>query len=87
MDECCVCVCVFLCLVASVTFDSFRPHGLSLYRLSVGFSRQEYWSRLPCPPDPGIEPVPFTSPAEAGGFFTTRATWEALWVCYHPYFI
>ena len=29
--------------------------------LSMGFSRQEYWSRLPCPspevlPDPGIEP-------------------------------
>ena len=30
--------------------------------LSVGFSRQEYWSGLPCPPpgdlsDPGIEPI------------------------------
>ena len=30
--------------------------------LSVGFSRQEYWSRLPFPssgdlPNPGIEPV------------------------------
>ena len=30
--------------------------------LSMGFSRQEYWSGLPCPPpgdlpDPGIEPV------------------------------
>ena len=30
--------------------------------LSKGFSRQEYWSRLPCPspgdlPDPGIEPM------------------------------
>ena len=30
--------------------------------LSVGFSRQEYWSGLPCPPladlpDPGVEPV------------------------------
>ena len=30
--------------------------------LSIGFSRQEYWSRLPLPPpgdfpDPGIEPV------------------------------
>ena len=29
--------------------------------LSMGFSRQEYWSGLPCPPpgdlpDPGIEP-------------------------------
>ena len=30
--------------------------------LSMGFSRQEYWSGLPCPspgdlPDPGIKPV------------------------------
>ena len=47
--------------------------------LSVGFSRQEYWNGLPCPPpgylpDPGIEPVSLTSPALAGGFFTTSAT-------------
>ena len=38
--------------------------------LSMGFSRQEYWSELPFPalgdlPDPGIEPG---SPALAGGF-------------------
>ena len=36
--------------------------------LSVGFSRQEYWSELPCPPpgdlpDPGIEPVSPLTPA------------------------
>ena len=36
--------------------------------LSMGFSKQEYWSGLPCPPpgdlpDPGIKP---TSPALAG---------------------
>ena len=41
--------------------------------LSMGFSRQDYWSGLPFPspgdlPDPGIEP---TSPALAGGFLTT----------------
>ena len=41
--------------------------------LSMGFSRQEYWSGLPCPPlgnlpDPGIEP---TSPAlQADSLFT-----------------
>ena len=51
--------------------------------LSMGFSRQEYWSGLPLPPsgdlpDPGIEPTSLMSPALAGGFFTTRATWEAL---------
>jgi len=43
--------------------------------LSVGFSRQEYWSGFPCSPpgnlpDPGIEPMSLTSPALAGGFFT-----------------
>ena len=49
--------------------------------LSMGFSRQESWSQLPCPPpgdlpNPGIEHVPLTSPALAGRFFTTNATWE-----------
>ena len=28
-------------------------------------------------PDPGIKPVSLTSPALAGGFFITSATWEA----------
>ena len=28
-------------------------------------------------PDPGIKPTPLKSPALAGGFFTTSATWEA----------
>ena len=61
--------------------------------LSMGFSRQEYWSKLPFPtmgdlPDPGIKPVSLMSPALAGGFFTTSATWEAtktrLALLYHP---
>ena len=42
--------------------------------LSMGFSRQEYWSGLPCPPpghlpDPGIEPgfpLDFENPLEKG---------------------
>ena len=43
--------------------------------VSMEFSRQEYWSGLPCPPPedlpiPGIEPGSLTSPALAGGFFT-----------------
>ena len=42
--------------------------------LSMGFSRQEYWSGLPFPspgdlPDLGIEPG---FPPLAGGFFTTE---------------
>ena len=47
----------------------------------MGFSRQEYWSGLPCPspgdlPNLGIEPL--MSPALAGRFFTTSVTWEVL---------
>ena len=50
--------------------------------LSMGFSRQEYWSGLPFPPpgnlpDPGIEPASLMSPALAGRFFTANVTWEA----------
>ena len=48
--------------------------------LSMGSSRQEHWSGLPCPPGdlpyPGIKPVSLTSPTLAGVFFTTSATWE-----------
>ena len=51
--------------------------------LSVGFSRQEYWSGLPCPPpgdlpNPGIKPTSPTPPALASGRLTTSATWESL---------
>jgi len=64
--------------------DSLQPHGPWLARLLCpwGFSKQEYWSRLPCPPpgdlpNPGIKAVSLMSPALAGGFFTTGSTWEA----------
>jgi len=50
--------------------------------LSMGFSRQESWSGLSCPPivvlpDPGIASTSLRFPALAGGFFSTSATWEA----------
>ena len=50
--------------------------------LSMGFSKEDCWSGLPCLPpgdlpDPGIEPTSLISPALVGGFFTTSATWEA----------
>ena len=46
--------------------------------LSMGFSRQEYWSESPCSPpgglpNPGTKPESLTSPALAGMFFTTSA--------------
>ena len=53
--------------------------------LSMGFSRQEYWTGLPFPtpgndPDPGMESTPLMSPAShmsaalAVRFFTISAT-------------
>ena len=50
--------------------------------LSMGFSNQEYWIGMLCLP-PGdlpelpTEPMSLMSPALAGGFFITSATWEA----------
>ena len=65
--------------VTSVVSDSgWQPYG----PLSMKFSRQEYWSGLPCPPagdlpDPGIKPVFLMSAALAAKFFATNTTWEA----------
>ena len=52
--------------------------------LSMGFSRKEYWNGLPCPspgdlPNPGMDLESLMSPALAGRFFASRATWEACW--------
>ena len=49
--------------------------------LSMGFSRHEYWSGLPCPPpgdlpNPGMELISLPSPELADGSFTS-ATREA----------
>jgi hypothetical protein len=48
----------------------------------MGFSRQEYWSGLPCPPpgdlpNPGIKLESLKSPVLAGGFLATRASLRA----------
>ena len=45
--------------------------------LSMGLSRQKYWSGMSFPPpgdllDPGIEPTSLMSPALAGEFSTTE---------------
>ena len=59
--------------VVSNSFVTPRTEALQAH-LSMGFSRQEYWSGLPFPPpgdlpDPGIKPA---SLALAGRFFTTE---------------
>ena len=51
--------------------------------LSMGFSRQEHWSGLPCPPpgdlpDPWVEPGSLTTPPLVSGFFTTSATCQII---------
>ena len=69
---------MYVCILSRFSFVQLfatlwnAPHQAPL---SMGFSRQGYWSGLPCPPledlpDPGIE-------ALAGRFCTTSATWEA----------
>ena len=53
----CVCACSFSCVRFFVTLWTVASQG----PLSMGFSRQEYWSGLPCPPprdlpNPRIQP-------------------------------
>ena len=60
--------------------------------LSKGFSRQEYWSGLPCPspgdlPHPRIKPTSLMSIALAGRFFTTSAAWETFAKRYQSLYI
>ena len=82
----CMCVCVFVCAHA-------RAHTLCHVRLfvspstvahqvllSMGFSRQEYWSGLPFPclgdlSDPGIEPAsPVSSALQVNSLPTAAHT-------------
>ena len=67
-----------LCLTLCDPMDYSLP-------LSMGFSRLEYWSGLPCPPPgdlphQGIQPVSLMSPALAGMFFTVWVIREPLYV-------
>ena len=73
--------------------DHEPPPPSPLAPCAWGFSRQEYWSGLPClPPEfllhPGIKPasllLPWVqwSPELGSGLFTTSTTWEALFLAY-----
>ena len=67
----CACSSCFSCAQLFVSLWT----AAHLAPLSMGVSRQDYWSGMPCPsagdlPDPGSEPRSPASPALAGGFFT-----------------
>ena len=51
--------------------------------LSMGFSRQQYWNGLPCPPpgyfpNPGIEPVSLAAPASEADSSPLCPLWSPL---------
>ena len=92
----CVCVCVCVCARAHARAHDQSLSYVRLFAapetvacqasLSMDFSIQEYWSGFPFPapgdlPDSRVEPTSPVTPALAGRFFTTSATWEA------PYFL
>ena len=65
----------FICVQLFVTLWTVAHQA----PLSMGLSRQEYWSGLSFPPpgdrpNPGIKPASLMSLALAGRFFTTSAT-------------
>ena len=65
--------CLTLCTTGTVSHQA---------PLSMGFSRQEYWSGLPCLPpgdfpEPGVKPMSLMCPALAGGFLSASTMWEA----------
>ena len=78
-----------VCLVASVVFNSLQPHRLALQApLSMGFSRQKYWSGLPFPspgdlPDPGIES---RSHVSYTGKCRRHSITSTIWKSAHEYF-
>ena len=71
-----------VCQDASVVSNSLTQWTVAHQTsLSMGFSKQEYLSRLPFPPsgvpsNPGIEPMSHMSLALATKSFTTSTTWE-----------
>ena len=79
----CVCVCSVVqscpALCNPMDCSSSAP-------LSMEFSRQESWSRLPFPTpgdlsDPGIELMSLAYPSLTGGFFTTLPPGKPIYVC------
>ena len=73
--------CVVVVVSRSAVSDSLQPQWATARQvpLSMGFPRQEYWSRLPSPPpedlpNPDMEPESLASPASAGQILYHCAT-------------
>ena len=82
---------LFLLFSCQVVSDSFVTPVTPQVPLSMGFSRQEYWSGLPFPspgdrPDPRIKPASLASPVLAGRCLTTELSakpykwWSLNWI-------
>ena len=87
-----VSACVLSCFTRVPLFGTPRTVAHQA-PLSVGFSRQQYWSGLPCPSPghllhPEIEPLPDCTSCTANGFFIPWATWDAMIIIFrclnHP---
>ena len=73
-------VCVYVCLCVYVSNSVTPRTAAHRAPLSMGYSRQQYWSELPFPspqdlPNPETEPLSLGFPALV---FTASTTWEAL---------
>ena len=86
----CACTCMLSCFTCVWLFVTLRTVAHQA-PLSMGFSRQGYWSGLPCPPlrdlpDPGIKPTSLMSPALTDGLFITSIIWEApMYMCLYKH--
>ena len=84
-----MCVCVYSCMLSCFRqVQLFATLWIVACQspLSIGFSRQEYWKGLLCPPpgdlpDPGIEPAFPAAPALRKDSFTTELLGKRVCVC------
>ena len=76
------CACVLTCFSCVQLFATLWLIALHA-PLSMGFSMQQYWNALPCPPpgnfpNPGIEPVSLAVPALQADSSPLRPLWRPL---------
>ena len=80
-------ICLSLCLISSLfscshslcaVLSSFSCVRFFVTQWTIACQTPHPWDSSGDPPNSGIKPTSLTSPALAGGFFTTSTTWEAL---------